>query len=119
MEIVTADGDQAVIVAAVATERREQTYNFEVEGFHTYFVGEAGLWVHNACDIANRLAQLGGGLPRFVPTPKGASQFIFPNGMVLRFDLKAGQFLGKQGPHINLQNVPGSRNPNIHIDLRP
>jgi Pretoxin HINT domain len=23
------------------------TYNFEVEDFHTYFVGEAGVWVHN------------------------------------------------------------------------
>ena len=24
-------------------------YNFEVEGSHTYFVGETGAWVHNAC----------------------------------------------------------------------
>ena len=23
------------------------TYNFEVEGFHTYFVGKSGVWVHN------------------------------------------------------------------------
>jgi hypothetical protein len=31
-----------------------RVYNFEVEGFHTYFVGESGggVWVHNAllCD---------------------------------------------------------------------
>jgi hypothetical protein len=26
------------------------TYNFEVEQDHTYFVGEAGVWVHNACN---------------------------------------------------------------------
>ena len=26
---------------------RFTTYNFEVEDFHTYFVGEAGVWVHN------------------------------------------------------------------------
>ena len=25
------------------------TYNFEVADFHTYFVGEAGVWVHNTC----------------------------------------------------------------------
>ena len=25
------------------------TYNFEVEGFHTYFVGETGVLVHNKC----------------------------------------------------------------------
>jgi hypothetical protein len=24
------------------------TYNFEVEDFHTYFVGQAGVWVHNS-----------------------------------------------------------------------
>jgi hypothetical protein len=24
------------------------TYNFEVEDFHTYFVGESGVWVHNS-----------------------------------------------------------------------
>lgn len=34
----TSDGQRAVPV-----------YNLEVEDFHTYFVGEAGLWVHN-CD---------------------------------------------------------------------
>ena len=25
------------------------TYNFEVEGFHTYFVGDSGIFVHNKC----------------------------------------------------------------------
>ncbi len=25
------------------------TYNFEVEDFHTYYVGEEGILVHNAC----------------------------------------------------------------------
>jgi RHS repeat-associated protein len=49
-EIVTADGRRAVVVSAALTERIERTYNFEVEGFHTYFVGESGLWVHNVCD---------------------------------------------------------------------
>jgi RHS repeat-associated protein len=28
-----------------------QVYNFEVAGFHTYFVSELGLLVHNACEI--------------------------------------------------------------------
>jgi hypothetical protein len=32
---------------------RQQVFNLEVEDFHTYFVGEAGVWVHNACpDVA-------------------------------------------------------------------
>jgi hypothetical protein len=27
-----------------------RVYNFEVEDFHTYYVGELGLWVHNKCE---------------------------------------------------------------------
>lgn len=26
-------------------------YNFEVDEFHTYYVGEEGIWVHNQCDV--------------------------------------------------------------------
>lgn len=26
-------------------------YNFELEDYHTYFVGELGVWVHNTCNI--------------------------------------------------------------------
>ena len=73
----------------------------------------------NLSNISTDLEQLGGGVPRVVPTPKGATQFIFPNGAVLRFDIQPGQFLEGQGPHINLQNVPGSSNPNIHVPLLP
>jgi hypothetical protein len=28
---------------------RETVYNFEVDEFHTYFVGTGGAWVHNTC----------------------------------------------------------------------
>lgn len=58
MEIVTADGDRASVVSVIQTERREQTYNFEVDGFHTYFVGESGLLVHNACQLMQRVTNL-------------------------------------------------------------
>jgi hypothetical protein len=73
----------------------------------------------DAGQTAADLEALGGGVPRLVPTPKGATQFIFPNGTVLRFDIEPGQFLNGQDPHINLQNVPGSADPNIHIPLLP
>lgn len=48
-ELVSSDGDRTVVVSVSKTDRVEPTYNFEVEGFHTYFVGEASVWVHNAC----------------------------------------------------------------------
>ncbi|MEO6014873.1 MAG: hypothetical protein ABIQ30_14970 [Devosia sp.] len=64
--------------------------------------------------LVNDLLSLGGGGPRSQPTPKGASQFIFPNGMVLRFDISPGQYIGNQGPHINLE-IGGT---NYHINLK-
>ncbi|MGC1779742.1 MAG: RHS repeat-associated core domain-containing protein [Xanthobacteraceae bacterium] len=67
-------------------------------------------------DISSELEALGGGTPTLVPTPKGATQFIFPNGMILRFDLAPGQYSPAQGPHINLQPPGGG---NIHIPLQP
>ena len=67
-----------------------------------------------AGDIASDLEALGGGMPRLVPTKKGATQFIFPNGMILRFDLQPGQYLDGQVPHINLE-FGGT---NLHVPLK-
>ena len=48
--LVDLDG-RAVRVAGVDAVPLEATvYNFEVEDTHTYFVGDLGAWVHNACD---------------------------------------------------------------------
>jgi len=66
-------------------------------------------------DIASRLQRIGGGVPRMVLTPKMARQFIFPNGMILRFDLAPGQYSPRQQPHINLEMPTGA---NFHIYLR-
>jgi hypothetical protein len=39
-------------VAGVSwTGERTVVFNFGVEGYHTYFVGESGAWVHN-CDVS-------------------------------------------------------------------
>jgi filamentous hemagglutinin len=66
-------------------------------------------------DIALALEALGGGTPVLIPTRRGAMQFIFPNGLILRFDLSPGQYSQRFGPHINLE-VPGHGN--IHVPLR-
>ncbi|MGH7087602.1 MAG: RHS repeat-associated core domain-containing protein, partial [Stellaceae bacterium] len=66
-------------------------------------------------DIAGDLEALGGGVPVVTMTPKGAPLFIFPNGMVMHFDLYPGQYLPGQGPHINLVPFGG---PNYHIYLK-
>lgn len=43
---------ETAIVEHIYTEHLHEpvaTYNFEVSDFHTYFIGEAGILVHNAC----------------------------------------------------------------------
>jgi hypothetical protein len=37
-------------------------YNIEVEDYHTYFVGELGVWVHNANCDGVKLRKKGAGL---------------------------------------------------------
>ncbi|MDB5213085.1 MAG: hypothetical protein JWO86_1012, partial [Myxococcaceae bacterium] len=43
--VVTAEGGLATLSVALSLEKRGTVYNFEVEGTHTYFVGDAKLWV--------------------------------------------------------------------------
>jgi Pretoxin HINT domain len=46
-EVVSSGGGRLHVASNVATGRRTTVYNFEVEDFNTYFVGEAAAWVHN------------------------------------------------------------------------
>ena len=46
--IVTRAGPSAKVVAVEADVRQAKVYNFTVDAFHTYFVGQDALWVHNA-----------------------------------------------------------------------
>jgi len=74
-------------------------------------------WLARVRRITRLLEAAGGGIPRFVPTRRGARQFIFPNGGIIRFDIEPGQYARAQGPHINLERFPGGPAPNLHIGL--
>lgn len=56
-----ADGSAAYVTCVTATGVVEPVYNFSVEGWRTYHVGELGVWVHNECPAAalRRLAAQG------------------------------------------------------------
>lgn len=57
MKIRRADGTPAHVVSVVQTNRVASTYNLEVADFHSYFVGEAKILVHNGlCNLAARIA---------------------------------------------------------------
>jgi hypothetical protein len=48
MLVQTHDGKTLPVVSIVTTHKIQQTYNFTVADFHTYFVGIAKVWVHNS-----------------------------------------------------------------------
>lgn len=46
-------GEWVDVVGVESSNERVTVYNFEVAGFHTYFVGDQGLWVHNDCELGD------------------------------------------------------------------
>ena len=49
--LVTAKGEiyPVEMICVEVVDIPEKVYNFQVEDFHTYYVGENGIWVHNEC----------------------------------------------------------------------
>ena len=41
------DEEQIDIMECNDSDFRTRVYNIEVEGFHTYYIGRLGVWVHN------------------------------------------------------------------------
>ncbi|NTU18777.1 hypothetical protein HPY28_00390 [Brevibacillus sp. HB1.2] len=61
--LVSSDGN-TLAIDKIENEKREATvYNFEVANFHSYFVSNLGIWVHN-CAI-NRVTRLLEKMPEF------------------------------------------------------
>ena len=50
-------GKQAVFERAEKERGKTTVYNLEVDGTHTYFVGDSGVWVHNGC-VPSTLARV-------------------------------------------------------------
>ena len=46
-EVMLRSGDWVEMIGGQSLDQLITVYNFNVDDFHTYFVGEAGLWVHN------------------------------------------------------------------------
>ncbi|UJR78745.1 polymorphic toxin-type HINT domain-containing protein [Sandaracinus amylolyticus] len=55
-EVFTSRGGWARIASGTWIEASQLVYNLEVEGSHSYFVGQAGVWAHNSCVQANKAA---------------------------------------------------------------
>ena len=128
-------------------DKEVKVYNFEVEDFHTYFVGEIGILVHNTCYVRGRVPNgvldnlingstmktndvldlaneyLGEG---YLEPVKGSGRFISKDGRRV-FRMGENDILGRHGggPHVNFEVLePNPSKPgkmqvikNIHIYL--
>ena len=136
-KVLLSDGNYGIIVSVKieAFENPETTYKFEVEDFHTYFVGENSVCVHNnncgpqeqwveTYDDAKQIAEqhVGTGASSY----KGNSNIrVSNNGLkVARFDTNPNSaHVINKGPHINLETYQqpfGTKGgkPLINIHLR-
>ncbi|WP_197031760.1 polymorphic toxin-type HINT domain-containing protein [Paenibacillus massiliensis] len=55
--LISSDGTKLAIDKIEKESREATVYNFEVEDYHSYFVSNLGIWVHN-CDISPSPQQL-------------------------------------------------------------
>ena len=60
-KVLLSDGKYGIIVSVKIEELEspETTYNFEVEDFHTYYVSEANVLVHNRCKLGKNMIKEG------------------------------------------------------------
>lgn len=58
-KVLLSDGKYGIIISIKVEELEtpETTYNLEVEDFHTYFVSESNVLVHNRCNEAEAVAE--------------------------------------------------------------
>jgi Pretoxin HINT domain len=121
------DVDKVELHGGLAT-----VYNFEVQGFHTYFVSDLGLLVHNTCKLEPRSNAVGEhtvfkrdnetgkirGYEEFVPNTSEYPKYHnpqFPKSWksVKRVDLEGAEHYNKitkeyvPTPHVQANDIPG------------
>lgn len=117
------EGVKYGIVKAVKTEESESytTYNFEVEDYHTYFVGKTSVCVHNAgCSLTNRQMnalkkEVLKGKDINVKSKEQALEFI--NKKFSNFHQEIAGARSSQGWHFDYHPINGSINSIEHINL--
>jgi RHS repeat-associated protein len=125
--LVTLSGESVVVEDIRRRPVPEPVYNLQVSGLHTYFVGLAGVWVHNSCDLpgrngAFRDAKRAADLPmnsrptvsyewiRDHPGVQGRKYtFVKPDGSIVTIrEHSLGHPISGQGPHFNVEiRAPG------------
>ena len=111
-------GDEwAYVEEVMTTAGRTVVYNFEVEEFHTYFVGAQGAWVHNECaaQVATRAltrADLGLGKAALAElqgtvTTAGSTRIVRVD--MIRGDIPIGELRSAMGSAVDSARAAGMK----------
>ncbi len=100
---LSADGASLQLLSVEIDQREETVYNFEVEDFHTYFVGEVGIWVHNAAYLIIPMV-VGAGIRACATNP--ACTRAVSTGVAITGAIIGGIF---DKPNINLAEEGGEK----------
>ena len=77
-EVFTSTGGWLKVTGSTWLSGRQTVYNLEVEGYHTYFVGNVGAWVHNMCHVPASKNPVAGKITGY--TKHGLNQAVGRNG---------------------------------------
>ena len=130
--VLLADGSCAEIdgILVEKLSKSETTYNFEVEDYHTYYVSEDKVLVHNICEVKNFDnfeqaktyfdSQMGEGAFVYGKTSFGGELISSADGLKFGYlDVSGHPFGGMKvsPPHFNIdvKNISGKVIKNIHI----
>jgi filamentous hemagglutinin len=90
MELVDAHNQPLTLESVRLTDRVETVYNIEVADYHTYHIGEFGVWVHNDCCYVSYAAD-------------GSVQYV---GITNNFARRAAEHLRTKGIDIQQLDLP-------------
>ncbi|MCG8424650.1 MAG: Hint domain-containing protein, partial [Proteobacteria bacterium] len=100
-ELLDASGGALTVSRIVATGRTETVHNIEVEGYHTYFVGELKTWVHNKAALNPKILKQieKAGLPQTGDIPFRPATVLNKKGnpIIKKAEITYGPKAGKKG----------------------
>ncbi|MDV7645040.1 polymorphic toxin-type HINT domain-containing protein, partial [Acinetobacter baumannii] len=105
-QLLDANNQVHKVVSITETDRVETTYNLEIEGYHTYFAGDANIWVHNSDCLSS-----------FNPVSKAISK-VYDDILLGKGTKRPTTFVGR-APHEKPWSgsieyeVPGAPNPGV------
>ena len=109
-----------VIIEGIKVEKLkkpETTYNFEVADYHTYYVSESQVLVHNLCerDLNEYSKQIRNNKDIHLKSKDDALELI--NRKFSNFSQEVAGNRSAQGWHFDYHPINGSMNPVEHINI--